>query len=301
MTRNAELGEFLRTRRAQIKPESVGLPAATPYRRVPGLRREELAQLAGVSADYYARLEQGRNITPSESVLEAVAAALRLNFAERNHLFDLARPKPACARRQAAAGQRVRSGIHQLLGALQGQPAFVLDRRMDVLASNGVGRVLLTDFDALPPAHRNLVRWIVLDESTRVLYCDWDDVARQLVGILRLCAGRHPGDSRIVEVVSEMRAKSEDFRRLWADHHVVERAFGAQRFRHPLVGDLELDYEVLLTAIDPEQVLLVYTAKPGSPSREAMNLLASWAEPAQTSLDAAGASTADEARPSQSG
>ncbi|WP_371778388.1 helix-turn-helix transcriptional regulator [Streptosporangium subroseum] len=301
MTRNAELGEFLRNRRAQIKPESIGLPATSPYRRVPGLRREELAQLAGVSADYYTRLEQGRSITPSESVLEAVAAALRLNFAERAHLFDLARPQPVCIRRQRAEGQRVRSGIHQLLNALSGQPAFVLDRRMDVLACNGMGRVLLTDFDALPPEHRNLVRWIILDESARVLYRDWDDVARQLVGILRLCAGRHPRDGRIVEVVGELRAKSEDFRRLWADHHVVERAFGTKRFHHSLVGDMELDYEVLLTAIDPEQVLLIYTAEPGSPSQEAMNLMASWAVPAQTPLDAAGTAAADEARPHQSG
>jgi hypothetical protein len=172
---------------------------------------------------------------------------------------------------------------------------------MDVLASNGIGRALLTDFDAMPPAHRNLVRWILLDDSARVLYRDWDAIARQLVGILRMNAGRHPRDSRIAELVDELEAKSEDFRRQWADHHVVERGFGTKRFHHPLVGDLELDYEVLMSAVDPEQVLLIYTAKPGSPSQEAMNLLASWAVPAQTPLDAAGTAAADEARPNQSG
>jgi transcriptional regulator with XRE-family HTH domain len=301
MTRNAELGEFLRNRRAQIKPESVGLPATSPYRRVPGLRREELAQLAGVSADYYTRLEQGRSITPSESVLEAVAAALRLNHAERDHLFDLARPKLACARRQTTEGQRVRSGLYQLMDVLPGQPVFILDRWVDVLASNAIGRALLTDFDALPPAHRNLVRWILLDDSARVLYRDWDAIAHQLVGILRMNAGRHPCDSRIAELMGELETKSEDFRRHWADHHVAGRGFGTQRFHHPLVGDLELDYEVLLSAFDPEQVLLVYTAKPGSPSQEALNLLASWAVPAQTPPDAAGTAAADEARTHQSG
>jgi hypothetical protein len=152
----------------------------------------------------------------------------------------------------------------------------------------------------MPPAHRNLVRWLLLDDSTRVLHRDWAAITRHVVGILRMNAGRHPCDSRIAELVGELGAKSEDFRRLWADHHVVERGFGTQRFRHPLVGDLELDYEVLMSAADPEQVLLIYIAKPGSPSQEVMNLLVSWAVPAQTPLDAAGAA-ADEARPHQSG
>jgi transcriptional regulator with XRE-family HTH domain len=299
MTRNAELGEFLRTRRARIKPESVGLPARTPYRRVPGLRREELARLAGVSADYYTRLEQGRNITPSEAVLDAVAVALRLDPAERAHLFNLARPQPARVRQQVATVQHIRSGLRQLMNALPGKPALLMDRRLDVLAINWMGRALLTDFDAMPPAHRNLLRWTVLDESARALYPDWEAVATPLVGILRLTAGLHPEDCRTADLVGELRMKSEDFRRWWAAHDVVECSYGTKRFHHPLIGDLELDFEMLTMPADPDQMLLVYTAKPGSPSEEAMNLLASWAIPAQTPLDEAGTSTAGEAMPTR--
>ncbi|MDP9844085.1 helix-turn-helix transcriptional regulator [Streptosporangium lutulentum] len=287
--------EFLRNRRARIKPESVGLPAAMPYRRVPGLRREELARLAGVSADYYTRLEQGRNITPSEAVLDALAVALRLDPAERAHLFNLARPRPACVRRQVAP-QGVRTGLHRLMDALPLQPAYVLDRRIDVLACNVIGRALMADFNAMPCKHRNLVRWMLLDESTRVLYRDWAAVTSQLVGMLRLSAGRHPNDRRTAELVDELRTKSEDFRRFWAAHRVVESTFGRKRFRHPLVGDLELDYEVLTMAADPDQLLVVYTAEPGSPSQEAVNLLAGWAMPARILRGAAGEPAACEER-----
>ncbi|HEY6887106.1 MAG TPA: helix-turn-helix transcriptional regulator [Solirubrobacter sp.] len=259
----AELGDFLRTRRARLQPHDVGLPDYG-RRRVPGLRREELAQLAGVSVDYYVRLEQGRDIQPSDSVLDAIATALRLDDAERAHLFTLVRPRKRARRRPA---ERVRPGVQRLLDRIE-FPAFVLGRRMDVLAYNALGAALFGGF-----IERNAMRAIFLDEGSRTLYADWEQVAAESVAYLRLSAGEDPDDAELVELIGELALHSDEFRRLWARHDVKSKSFGVKTFVHPQFGELVLDYESLRLP-DSAQVLVTYTAAPGSPSDTALQLLA---------------------------
>ena len=211
MDHNAELKEFLRTRRARLRVEDVELGGSARVRRVPGLRREEVAQLAGVSVDYYTRLEQGRHLNVSDEVLDAVARALRLDDVERSYLFEIARKKTRRARRRPAPVQRVRPGVRRVLETLdEVAPAFVFGRRMDMLAANRLARALMGDFEALPPRERNLLRFTFLDESARELFTDWEEVARDNVAILRLDAGRHPDDPLLTELVvsSPSRARS---------------------------------------------------------------------------------------------
>jgi transcriptional regulator with XRE-family HTH domain len=272
MADRSELSEFLRSRRARITPEAAGLPALGP-RRVPGLRREELAALAGVSVDYYVRLEQGRDVHPSEGVVEAIARALQLDDAERSHFARLVRPRPA--RRTAPPPERVRPGVRRLLDALTATPAFVLGRRMDVLAWNRLAAALVCDFAALEPAERNMVRLTFLDDAARELYPDFDAVAEETVAHLRLAAGRHPDDPRLAALVGELSVKSPEFRTLWARHDVRQKAHGRKRLLHPLVGELALDYETLALPGDGDQVLVTYTAEPGSASQSALELLGS--------------------------
>jgi transcriptional regulator with XRE-family HTH domain len=272
MTGVGELGEYLKALRARTRPEDVGLPPAGPNRRVPGLRREELAQLAGVSVDYYTRLEQGRHQHPSHSVVEAVATALGLDDAERAHLINLARDRVST--RQPA--QRVRRELLDLMDGLTGHPAFIIGRRTDVLAANALARALIADWYAMPARDRNYVRWLVLASEPRSLYPDWATVAAEAVGTLRLDAGRYPDDPATRQLVGELAMKSEDFRRWWADHRVVERSHGTKRMRHPVVGDMEIHYEAMNLPGDPDQTLFVYTTRAGSPSHDAMRLLSSW-------------------------
>ncbi|WP_406387307.1 helix-turn-helix domain-containing protein [Streptomyces sp. NBC_00887] len=269
---STDLREFLRSRRARITPERAGLPPQPGARRVPGLRREEVALLAGVSVDYYVRLERGRNVNVSQTVLDSVARALRLDETERGHLFDLARP--ARARRRPETPQRVRQGLHRLLDTLADSPALVIGHRMDVLAANRLARALYTDFDALPHRERNLVRYLFLDPAARELYLDWPSAARGTVAGLRLYAGRHPNDLRLEELVGELSLCDPDFRRWWADHDVLRRSHGTKRYHHPVVGDLTLDYEALTPTDDPDQLLGLYTAEPNSPSARALATLA---------------------------
>lgn len=277
MDHNAELKEFLRTRRARLRVDDVEIGGTSRVRRVPGLRREEVAQLAGVSVDYYSRLEQGRHLNVSDEVLDAVARALRLDEVERSYLFQIARTKTRRARRRPAPVQRVRPGIRRVLETLDDvTPAFVFGRRMDMLAANRLARALIGDFEALPPRERNLLRFTFLDESARELYTDWGEVARDNVAILRLDAGRHPDDPLLTELVGELAVKSEEFRRWWADHNVRERTHGIKRYHHPLVGDLTVNYESVAVLGDPDQTLCIYTAEPGSPSETALRLLANW-------------------------
>ncbi|MEE4545688.1 helix-turn-helix transcriptional regulator [Streptomyces sp. V4-01] len=276
---NSELREFLRSRRARITPEEAGLTPPPGVRRVPGLRREEVAQLAGVSVDYYVRLERGRSLHVSEAVLDAVARALRLDEDERGHLLAVARP--GRGRSRPLPAQRVRKGLHRVLDTLTEAPALVIGRRTDVLAANRLARALYTDFDALPHRERNMSRFVFLDPAARELYPDWEGVARSSVAALHLYAGRHPDDPRLAELIGELSLRDEDFRRWWADHDVQRRTFGAKHFHHPVVGALTLDYEALAVTGDPDQTLGIYTAEPGSPSEEALRLLASWTgEPA---------------------
>jgi transcriptional regulator with XRE-family HTH domain len=274
MTSKEDLRQFLRSRRARIAPEAVGLPVGHSHRRVPGLRREELAMLAGVSVDYYVRLEQGRNTSVSASVLDAIARALQLDDHERAHLFDLAKPK-AGARRPAPRPQRVRPGVRVLLENLV-TPAFVLGRRLDVLATNRMARALLCDFGALPPRERNHARWVFLDPAARELYVDWDAIARDNVAVLRMDAGRHPDDPELSALIGELTMKSPEFAGWWADHDVLRQTHGSKRYHHPVVGDLTVTYEALPLPDDPEQTLFVYSVEPGSASAQALALLSSW-------------------------
>jgi transcriptional regulator with XRE-family HTH domain len=270
-----EFGEYLRRRRAELRPTDVGLPETT-FRRVAGLRREEVAQLAGVSTDYYTRLEQGRDLKPSGAVIDGLARALGLDEAGRAHLQHLAHPaRPG--RRTSRAVQRVRPTVQSLIDAWADQAAFVLGRRGDVLATNALARALLADFDALPHRERNLTRWILLDPVARDLYLDWAQIASEMVAILRLDAGAHPDDSRTTELVGELALKSPEFPRWWAQHKVLDRSWGHKRFHHALVGPLEIDYEALHLPGDPDQTLFVYRAPDGDVrSAEALKLLGSW-------------------------
>ncbi|QRP45129.1 helix-turn-helix domain-containing protein [Amycolatopsis sp. FDAARGOS 1241] len=269
-----QLREFLRSRRAKITPEEAGLTPHPGPRRVPGLRREEVAQLAGVSVDYYVRLERGRNLNVSESVLDAVARALRLTDLERTHLFTLA--KPTRSKPRALPPQRVRPGLQLVLQSLTHVPALVLGRKMDVLGWNHLACVLYTDFAALPARSRNMARLTFLDEGVRSLYVDWEGAARGIVASLHLYAGRYPHDPALAELVGELSVRDQDFRRWWADHDVFERTHGVKHFRHPLAGELVLGYEALTPAGDPDQTLGISTVEPGSPSEERLQLLASW-------------------------
>jgi transcriptional regulator with XRE-family HTH domain len=283
MPRQSELGAFLQAQRARLCPRDVGLvPDAVP-RRVPGLRREEVARLAGVSTDYYTRLEQGRKVTASESVLNAVARALLLDETGRQHLLDLARPaaaQPSAAR--TGEVQRVRWSAQQLIESWKDQPALLTGRRKDVLAANELGRALLFDFGSLPVAERNYTRWVLLHPHARELFRDWPVVAAEAVAALRLDAGRYPNDRRISDLVGELAVKSKEFPGWWADQRVLAHTHGTKRFRHQLVGELDLQWQGLALSGDEDQTIFVYFAAPGSPAAEKLALLASWnAAPAQ--------------------
>ncbi|WP_406498010.1 helix-turn-helix transcriptional regulator [Streptomyces sp. NBC_01604] len=276
MDRSTEIREFLRTRRARITPEQAGLTPHAGVRRVPGLRREEVAQLAGVSVDYYIRLERGRVQGVSQTVWESVARALHLDDTERAHLLDLARPTAARARRRPPpAPQRVSPVMYRVLDSL-GVPALIQGRRMDVLAANRLGYALTTDFQSRPHRERNAARFVFLDTAARSLYTDWEGVAGECVATLRLYAGRHPDDPQLTELIGDLSVHSDTFRRLWADHDVLAHTNGTKRLHHPLVGDLTLDYVVLAVEGDPDQTLVTYTPEPASPSADALGILASW-------------------------
>jgi transcriptional regulator with XRE-family HTH domain len=276
MDKRRELGQFLKSRRARLRPEDVGIQAYG-RRRVPGLRREELGQLAGISVDYYVRLEQGRAGQPSEGVLDALARALRLDDAERAHLYDLSRP--VRRRSRGPTPERVRSGLRRLIDGLDGIPAMVVGRRMDVLAWNRLNAALLVDWGSLPREHRNVARHFFLDEGARELYMDWDENAEATVAYLRLAAGRYPDDPGLAELIGELSMKSDEFRRLWPRRDVTEKTYGAKRLDHPIVGRLTLAYETLALPSDGDQTLVLYTAEPGSNSETGLRLLGSAIQP----------------------
>ena len=273
---NTELRDFLRTRRARITPEEAGLPPRPGARRVPGLRREEVAMLAGVSVDYYIRLERGRTVTASESVLDAVARAMRLDDTERAHLMTLARPSRA--RRRPMPPQQVRPALRRVLDGWTDTPAVLLGRRMDVLRANRLARALYTDFEALPRHERNMARYIFLDESARALYTDWESSARGTVAALHLYAGRHPDDPQLADLVGELSIRDSDFRQWWADHDVFSHSYGSKSYYHPVAGNLTLDYVALNPTGDPDLLLGLHTVEPGSPSEQGLRLLAAWSE-----------------------
>ncbi|MFC4117173.1 helix-turn-helix transcriptional regulator [Nonomuraea zeae] len=294
---NTPLAEFLRSARARLSPHEAGLDEPLlGRRRVSGLRREELARLAGVSVDYYTRLEQGRSRSASPEVLDALATALHLGDAEREHLHLLARPMPA-QRRRRPRPQRVHAATWRLLETLEAarRPAFVLGRRLDVLAHNRLAGRLITDFRALPAAERNQARFIFLDPHARELYKNWAAVAADTAAMLRRDAGRHPDDPALSALVGDLSIHSQEFRRHWSDNMVHQRTTGSKDYHHPLVGDLTITYQALTPADDPDQTLFIYDVEPGSPSETALHLLAQWNEPAAGSPGAEPKSARDDA------
>ncbi|TCR19548.1 helix-turn-helix transcriptional regulator [Streptomyces sp. BK205] len=265
-----ELGEILKARRAELTPRTVGLPD-TGGRRVPGLRREEVAQLAAISTDYYTRLEQGR-IQPSGSVLAALAHVLRLSDRQRDHLFELADRRRARHRRPAA--QKAHPQLLRLLDDLTVSPGVVIGRRLDILAWNPVATALFTDFAKVPESRRNCVRILFTDPSMRTLYADWRAVARDCVSHLRIEAAKHPEDPQLISMVGELSVEDSDFGRWWGSRHAPSRRAGVKRFHHPVVGELVLDWDTLACGGDPDQELVVWTAEPGTPSYDGLRALA---------------------------
>jgi hypothetical protein len=270
--KNEALSAFLTAKRAAVTPAQVGIAVSGP-RRVPGLRREEVAFLAGVSVDWYIRLEQGREITPSESVLTAIARILQLDAAEHDYLVNLARPAPGLPARTAA--RPVRPGIVKMLNAFDRQVAFVLGPRMAVLAGNELAWALLGDFPARPRNDRNLLRWLLLEPANRDLYRDWAVVASEMVGVLQLEASAAPGDPELAAFVGELATISNEFRTWWSAARPKIRTAGSKRFAHPVAGPLTVDWEAFTVPDAPGQTLFVYTAADEA-SEHALRILASW-------------------------
>jgi len=271
-----DIAEFLTSRRARITPEQVGLPTYG-RRRVPGLRREEVASLAGVSIDYYKRLERGNVSGVSDSVLEALARALQLDDAERAHLFDLARAAnpTAAPHRRRPAPQRIRPVVQRILDSI-GAPAVVRNTRVDYLAANQLGRALYAPLFESREQPANSARFTFLDPAAADFYADWERVATDLVAHLRSEAGRNPYDRGLSDLVGELSTRSDEFRTRWAAHNVRFHRTGTKRLHHPVVGDLELSYETMELPADAGLNLSVYTAEPESSAQQALDLLASW-------------------------
>ena len=285
--------EFLTTRRAKITPDQAGLPVYGANRRVIGLRREEVALLAGISVEYYTRLERGTVGSVSDNVLDGLVHALQLDEAERDHLYRLVRTAATPlgrAPRRAPAKKRVRPTVQRILDQMP-MPAYLRNSRFDVLAANDLGRALYSPLYDHAAAHTpgqppNSARFCFLDHSAPDFFLDYDKSANDCVAFLRAAAGSDPYDKDLSDLVGELSTRSEDFRRRWAAHDVRYHRTGRKRFHHPLVGDVELDFEAFELAGDPGQRINIYTAPPGSAAEEALNLLASWTVGAGLTMEA---------------
>jgi transcriptional regulator with XRE-family HTH domain len=273
-----QIREFLTTRRARISPEQAGLPVyGGGRRRVKGLRREEAALLAGISIEYYTRLERGTATGVSESVVDGITHALHLDEAERAHLVDLLRTASPAPPRRRPTRQQVRPTVQRVLDSMIGMPAFVLNGRLDILGANALGLALFAPIYADPIRPPNNARFIFLDPRATEFFREWDKVANDVVAMLRAEAGRDPYNRQLSDLIGELSTRSGDFRVRWAAHDVRIHTSGVKLVHHPLVGDLELAFETFPVGTDPSQSLLTYTAEPGSPSQDALHLLASWA------------------------
>jgi transcriptional regulator with XRE-family HTH domain len=286
MDNRAQIREFLISRRERISPAQAGLPAYGGNRRVKGLRREEVSLLAGVSIDYYVRMERGNLAGASSAVLDGIANALQLDEAERAHLFDLARatqPSPPRQRRTKTSG--VTGGIQQILDAITDAPAWVRNARHDMLAANRMARALYAPLFADPRRPVNNARFIYLDPAARDFFTDWERSADDIAAMLRSEAGRNPRDKQLIELIGELSTRSEEFRARWAAHNVRFHRTGHKRLHHPVVGPLDLDFEAVEFPAHPGLTLLVYTAAAGSPAADNLKLLASWAATADQTGD----------------
>jgi transcriptional regulator with XRE-family HTH domain len=273
-----EFADFLASRRAKLTPEQAGLPAYGSNRRVAGLRREEVALLAGVSVDYYVKLERGNARGVSESVLESLARALQLDEAEHTHLLDLAHAISTTSRAPKRGPKpRVRPSIQRILDSMATTPAYVRNRRLDVLATNQLGRALMAPVFADPRRPASLARFMFLDPAARELYIGWERMAADIVAMLRIEAGRDPHDKTLQDLIGELCTRSELFRTRWASHNVRLHHTGVKHLRHPVVGELILDYESMELPADTGLAITAYSAEPASPSADNLRLLASWA------------------------
>ena len=280
MDTRGDIREFLTTRRARLTPAQAGLPDFGGRRRVPGLRREEVALLAGMSVEYYVRFERGNAVGISEAVLEGVSRALQLDDAERTHLHDLVRAanegiRPQ--RRRPSRKQQMRPGVQQLLDAMTNVPAVVQNGRLDIVASNRLGMALFSEMYRQPQRPANFGRFLFLDPRAQAFYLDWEDAAQQTVALLRAEAGRAPYDRALSDLAGELSTRSEAFRALWASHDVREHRTGLKRIHHPVVGDLQLNYEAMELSSERGLLFLAYTAEPGTASHDGLQLLATWA------------------------
>ncbi|MFI6374424.1 helix-turn-helix transcriptional regulator [Streptomyces sp. NPDC050546] len=281
-----ELGAFLRARRAQLSPGTAGLPHSTAPRRVPGLRREEVARLAAISTDYYARLEQGR-VQASEAVLDVLAQVLRLGGDQREYLLTLA-GKTAPPTEGRSTRQEVHPQMRRLLDDLTLTAGFVIGHNTDLLAWNAMAAALVMDFGRIPEEERNYVRMVFTEPAIRVLYRDWEAMARLAVSHLRMDSRRNPRDPRLTALVEELSAVDPQFRLWWTSHDVAARAGGTRLLRHPVVGDLALERSTFMCAEDPRQQLVVWTAEPGTPTSDALRYLASTMGPVPEASRGAG-------------
>jgi transcriptional regulator with XRE-family HTH domain len=272
-----EVKAFLTSRRAKISPEQAGLVHYSRNRRVPGLRRSEVADLAGVSVEYYAQLERGDLTGVSASVLDALGRALRLDEAEREHLLDLARAAGPARRTRRTPAQEIRPSLARVLAGMTEVPAFVENGRLDVLAANPLAQALYAPVFAGPSRPANLARFNFLDPRARTFWGDWERAAHDTVAMLRTEAGRDPYDKGLTELVGELSTRSEEFRTRWGAHDVRLHRTGVKHIRHPVVGELHLSYDVMELTADPGLTLVAFSAEAGSPAADALRLLASWA------------------------
>lgn len=276
-----ELGAFLKARRADLDPQQFGFNDGPARRKVAGLRREEVAQIAAISVDYYTRLEQGR-VQASATVLATLARALRLDDDQQAYLYAVAGKSDSRPRRRRPR-QQPRPAMRRLLAQLTSTPAIVLGKRMDLLAWNPAAAALYLDFDAVPAAERNYVRLVFTSPVLRALHTEWEHDARDAVAALRMEAAADPDDPELARLVGELSVQDENFRTWWAERRVNSASYGTKQYRHPLVGDLILDCDTWTAPDGSGQRLMVLTAEPGSPSDDALRILSSWTEPATES------------------
>jgi transcriptional regulator with XRE-family HTH domain len=277
MDNRSEIRDFLASRRAKLTPEQAGLPTFGGIRRVPGLRREEVSLLAGVSVEYYTRVERGSLAGVSDSVLEAIARALKLNEAELDHLFNLARAAGPVTRPRRQPAKSIHPSVQRILDGLVGIPAFVQNGRLDIVAINDLGRALYSEAYEDPTRPVNFARFAFFNRRSESLYSDWNLAADTAVAMLHAEAGRSPLDRFLSDLVGELSTRSEDFRKRWAQYDVRLHRNGVKTFQHPAVGTLEVHFDALELPATPGLTMITYSAEPGSPSEDGLRLLASWA------------------------